>query len=82
MGRGGRILTDRATHPNFPALPDHVILSNSDPELIPILPENSNIAQPNSQIHQQVSLLMIKPYNRLCPVGRLENLGRVTVILM
>ena len=65
IGRGGRILTDRATHPNFPTLPDHVILSNSDPELIPILPENSNIAQPNSQIHQQVIFL----YDHFCYVS-------------
>jgi len=49
VGRGGRIITDRAFHTNHQSIVENVTLNNSDSELIPFLPESSN-----SHVNQQV----------------------------
>ena len=55
VGRGGRILTDRAFHQSHQSIVKNLNLSNYDSELIPILPETNN-----TQLTQQVNKKFLK----------------------
>ena len=68
VGRGGRIITDRAFHTNHQSIVENVTLNNSDSELIPFLPESSN-----SHMNQQVKCLPVICYWSNCAHKRYDK---------